>query len=55
MSRSSTVRTPVGTVALKRFRIGEGMDVEVAVNLKVNAEVGKNGMVFHWDGRKNKK
>ena len=24
--------TPAGTVALKRFRIGEGMDVEVAVN-----------------------
>ena len=26
------VTTPAGTVALKRFRIGEGMDVEVAVN-----------------------
>ena len=25
-------KTPAGTVALKRFRIGEGMDVEVAVN-----------------------
>ena len=25
-------KTPAGTVALKKFRIGEGMDVEVAVN-----------------------
>lgn len=25
-------KTPAGTVALKRFRIGEGMDVEIAVN-----------------------
>ena len=41
-------------MALKESQIGEGMDVEVAVNwdkrqTEVNAEVGKNGMVFHYE------